>query len=316
MNKSKKAIVVILSILIVLTSFAAYVSSALRLGVLNPSVYAKFMPMLNAYDSMYDSFTSYLLEPIRAMDVPQEVQGVPEDIVEIGISKKDFNKRVGKAIGGGIGWLLYNHEDVEIPVKYFAENLKSAIAQDERITNSETNIQATMEAIVIRKLEIFVPSDDYEQTFRGYVYYYLTSGNQDFMNTYDYWVDVFFYYYGVRLSIITALSFVLLLLLMIILILITKEKRQTPIRLAKGLCIFYGSLNVLVALVLFTSPWIVNLFSSLDAYAKYLGYAKSIINSFSALALVYGLLLFAVVIIWRIIEGNITQKRAKTIKEN
>lgn len=312
MKKTKKVFIIILSILIAVTSLVAYASGMIRLGVLNPWVYSNFMPTLNAYDSMYDSFTDYLLEPIKAMDVPEEIQGVPEDLVASGIPKKDFNQQVGKAIGGGLGWLLYNHDDVELPIKYFAQSLNETIANDERVINSETNIKATMEAIVGAKIEIFVPSNEYEQTFRGYVYYMLTGGNQQFMDTYDYWVDVFFYYYGIRLSIITILSFAVLVLLTLALILITKESRKIPIRLAKVLCIVYGVINVFVAALLFFAPWVAQLSNSLSGYAKYLEYARGLTNSFGVLALVYALVLFIVALGLGIMQKNI----AKTDKNN
>jgi|GEM_PF-4805692 len=308
MKKSKKVIVILLSIMIVLTSLVAYASSALRLGVLNPSFYANFMPALNAYDSMYDSFSDYLLEPIQAMEVPEEIQGVPEDLVKIAIPKKEFNKIIGKTIGGSVGWLLYNHDEVEIPVKYLSDNLYTTIANDERVINSETNIKLTMDAIVAQRLGIFTPSEQYQHTLRGYIYYFLTAGSQDRMDYFDYWTDVFFYYYGVRLTWITIGSFALLILLFAVLVLITKDKRETPIRIAKILCIFYGAINVLAALGLFFIPWIAKLFSSLSSYVKYLEYARSLTNSFGILVMFYALLLIIAATILTIVERKIVSK--------
>ncbi len=96
MSKVRKTFVVILSILIVVASLFAYVSGILRLGLLNPSFYSKFTPAVNAYDSIYESLVDYLMEPIKEMDVPEEIQGVPEDLIRTAIDKDEFNRLMGE----------------------------------------------------------------------------------------------------------------------------------------------------------------------------------------------------------------------------
>jgi len=292
MKTGKKTIIIILTVLIVLSSVAAYASSILRLGVLNPGVYKNFLPAFNAYDSIYDSFSDYLLEPLQSMEIPEEIQGVPEDLVSIGIPKKEFNQRFGEAIGGGMGWLLYNQEDVEVPLKYFAENLTATIANDERVINSETNIKATMDAIVAARIGIWIPSEDYEQNFRGYIHYLLTAGNQEIMDRFDFYFDVLIYYYGARLNIFTIVFFASLIALIVVLIILTKDKLHIPAKLIKTLCIVYGIINTVLAAILFLAPIIVQYIDRLASYAEYIGYARGVTNAFGALALVYGLIMF------------------------
>lgn len=307
MKTGKKTIVIILTVLIVLSSIAAYSSSLLRLGVLNPGVYKNFLPAFNAYDSMYYSFSDYLLEPLQSMEIPEEIQGVPEDLVAIGIPKKEFNERVGKAIGGGMGWLLYNHEDVEVPLKYFAENMKTTIANDERVINSSTNIKATMDAIVAARIELWVPSDDYTQTWRGYVHSLMSAGSQEIADKLDFYVDVFIYYYGSRLNIITIASFAALIILLVLLILLTKDRMNISVKLVKVLCIVFGAVNALIAVALFLLPAIAQNVGRLASYAEYIGYAKGVTNAFGVLALVYGLLLLAAAFVFAGIQKKLSK---------
>lgn len=294
MKTGKKTIVIILVVLIVLSSVAAYASSFLRLGVLNPGVYKSFLPTFNAYDSLYESFTNYLLEPLQSMEIPEEIQGVPEDLVAIGIPKEEFNQRVGEAVGGGMGWLLYNHEDVEVPLKDFADSMKTTIANDERVLNSATNIKGTMDAIVSTKIESWVPSDEYEQTWRGYVHSLMSAGNQEIKDKLDYYVDVFVHYYGSQLNTITIASFAALIVLLIVLIILTKDNLKIPVKLAKVLCIVVGAVNVALAAILFLAPVLSQSIGKLASYSEYIGYARGITNAFGALALVYGLVMLAI----------------------
>lgn len=310
MKKSKKVLIIILSVLVVIFSFTTYLLGMVRLGVLCPAVYSKFMPAMHAYDSLYDGFTYYLLSPLETMEIPEEIAGVPEDLVKTAITEKDFNSKVGQAIGGGMGWLLYNQADVDIPLKYFSDNLKTTVQTDERVLNSETNILATMEAIAVNRIEIFVPSEEYEQNFRGYLYYYLAGQNQQIRDTYDYWVDVFFYYYGVRLSIFTAVSFAVLILLIASLVLVTKGNRQSSMKLGKILCIVYGSVNTLLCALLFLLPSIAAKLPKLASLAEYVPYIKGITNSFAVLALIYALVLFAAAFVLGKIQRTIKSSEA------
>lgn len=305
MKKGKKVIIVIISVLIVLTSLVAYVSSAARISVLNPSFYSKYMPALNGYNGMYDGFVDYLLEPFEKMDVPPELQGVPEDIINTAIPKDEFNQLMGEAIGGGMGWLLYNHDDVEIPLKYMVEQLSTTIAEDERVIASETNIQEVMDAIVFKNLGFYVPRDGNEQTFRGFMHYFLSAGRQEYIDRYNFYVDELAYYYGVRLTIITIASVVILLLLIGILILVTKGNRQIPIKLVQVLCIGYAIINGLCALVLFFPNVIMNLSSSLASKAKYVEYIRSSTNSFGVLAIFFALVLVCIAIGLNIIKNKV-----------
>lgn len=306
MKTARKVIVIVLTILIILTSLISYISGALRLGALNPALYSVVMPALNGYSKSYKNFTEYLLDPLDSMDVPEEIQGVPEDIIKMAIPKKEFGKRVGKAIGGGISWLLYNKEDVEIPIKYFADSLKETIENDERVINSDTNIYATMNAIADQKLGIFVPSDEYEQNFRGYLHYYLTGGNQQHKDYYDYWVDVAFYYYGQRLNIVTIASFVLFIILMFLHALAVSEKRQTTIKIIRRLCLFYGVLNIILAAVLFWTPHIAEWTINISSVSKYVIYAASLLRTMGVLAILYSALMF---VLARVLK--IQQKKAE-----
>ena len=309
MKKSKKIFIIILSVLVVIFSLTTYVLSLVRLGVLCPAVYSSFMPRMNAFDSLYEGFTEYLLSPLETMEIPEEIEGVPEDLVAIAISEKDFNSRVGKAIGGGIGWLLYNHPDVEIPLKYFSDSLKSTLQTDERVLNSETNIMATMEAIAINRIEIFIPPDEYEQNFRGYLYYYLAGTNEQFRDTYDYWVDVFFYYYGVRLSIFTAISFALLIVFFTALLIVARGNRQSPIKLSKVLCIVYGTINAIISGVLFLFPVIAANSERLASFSEFIPYFKGLTNSFAVLALIYAVVLILAAIALGKIQRNIHSRK-------
>lgn len=293
MKTGKKTIVIILTVLIVMASVAAYGSSFLRLGVLNPGVYKNFLPAFNAYDSLYDSFTHYLLEPLESMEIPEEIQGVPEDLVAVGIPKKEFNQRIGEAIGGGMGWLLYNHEDVELPLKDFAENMKTTIANDERVINSSTNIKGTMDAIVTAKIESWVPSDELGQTWRGYVHSLMSAGSQEVEDRLDFYVDVFVYYYGSRLNTITIVSFISLIVLLAALVILTRDKLNIPVKLVKILCIAFGVVNAVLAGALFIAPIIAQSIERLASYAEYVGYARGITNAFGALALVYSIIMLA-----------------------
>ena len=305
MKKSKKVLIVILSILVVVFSLTTYILSLARLGVLCPGVYSGLMPKLHAYDSLYEGFTSYLLSPLETMEIPDELVGVPEDLVKTAITEKEFNDMVGDSIGGGLGWLLYNHKDVELPLKYFADSLRTTIENDERVINSETNVLATMEAIVEYRIEALIPTEEFEQTYRGYLYYYFAGANEQFRDTYDYWVDVFFYYYGIRLSIGALASFILLIVLMAVLLLISKGNRQPPLKLGKVLCIVYGTINVLIGAVLFALPLAAKSIGALASYKQYIEYLKGIINSFATLAVIYALVLFIAAVVLGTIQNNL-----------
>jgi len=309
MKKSKKAIIIILTVLIVLSSVAAYATSILRLGVLNPGVYKNFLPIFNAYDSIYESFSDYLLEPLQSMEIPEEIQGVPEDLVAIGIPKKEFNQRFGEAIGGGMGWLLYNQEDVELPLKDFAANLKTVIANDERVINSSTNIKATMDAIVTTKIGEWVPSDEYEQNWRGYVHYLGTGSidSQQVEDKLDFFTDVLVHYYGKRLNIFTIISFASLIVLLIVLVILTKDRLHISAKLIKVLCIVYGIINAVLAAILFLTPVIAQYIDRLASYAEYIGYARGVTNAFGVLALVYGLLMFVVAFVLGKVQSGLNK---------
>ncbi|MBN2878025.1 MAG: hypothetical protein JXN65_00135 [Clostridia bacterium] len=313
MKKFKKASVIILTVLIVIFSITSYLTGVVRLGLLSPGAYAKVMPAFNAYNSLYDGFTDYLLSPLEAMTIPEEIQGVPEDLVATAIPRKEFNKLVGRTIGGGLGWLLYNHDDVDLPLKYFADSLYTTIANDERVTNSSTNIKATMEAIVSQRIEIFVPNDEYEQNFRGYLYYFLSAGDQKLKDWYDYWVDVFFYYYGIRLSIGTIISFALLLLLLTGLFFLTKENRSTFYGLVKRLCFVYAIINVVIALVLLVLPLLAKIIGPMQKYSDYIQFAKGITNSFALIAVFYALILGALAVGAGILKNK--EVKSKSVSE-
>ncbi len=307
MKKFKKVSVIILTILIVILSVTSYLTGVVRLGILSPGAYSKVMPAFNAYNSLYEGFTDYLLSPLEAMTIPEEIQGVPEDLVATAIPRKEFNKLIGKTIGGGIGWLLYNHDDVELPLKYFADSLYTTIANDERVINSTTNIKATMEAIVSQRIEIFVPGDEYDQNFRGYLYYFLSAGDQRIKDVYDYWVDVFFYYYGIRLSIGTIISFALLLLLLAGLFFLTSKNRSGFYGLVKKLSIVYAAINVFIALILLLMPLLSKIIGPMQKYSEYIQFAKGITNSFALIAIFYAIVLGGLAV-----GAAILQKKEKT----
>ena len=299
MNKLKRFIIIVLSILMVLVSVIAWTGSVVRLGILNPVVYAKLMPAINGFDSMYDGFVDYLLAELKTQEIPPEVQGVPEDLIKTAITKEDFNKTIGEFLGGTIGMLLYRQHEVDIPVKGYVDKLYDTIDNDPRVTNSETNIKATMDWIVKYKLEIFaLPNADYDQTLRGLLQIV-------YMQNTDYWIETFFPYWGIRLSIITFSSLGLLLVLFILLMILNKERRYRSIMLAKILCIFYGMVNILVAGALYIFPNITTIFSKLAQNEKLIIAAKDLFYSFAYLALGFSILLFVAAIVL-----NRTQKKS------
>ncbi len=202
--------------------------------------------------------------------------------------------------GGGIGWVLYNHEDVEIPIEYFAESLLETINTDERVINSSTNIEATMEAIVQHRVQVFVPADSYEPNFRGYIHYYLTGGNQDLVNYFDFLLDVYVYdNIGRRLNIITAASFAMIVVLLVLLLLIADPKKQTVLKLMKVMAIVYASINILFIAVLFLMPSIANAMVQLRSYAEFIVYASSLFRAYGYIMIFMTAVLIALAFIFR-----------------
>lgn len=299
MKTFRKIVIVILTLLIISSALVSYASSAIRFSVGSPAFYGRVLPTLGAYDDTYELFSNYLLDTLNKVDMTDEEKNISKEVVHSAISKKEFNHLIGKAIGDGLGWVIYNYEDNEVPLKQMVEQLNAAIAADERVTSNENNLELILSSIVAQKLAVFIPSDEFGQTFRGYMYFYFTSGVQKYKDSFDFYVDEYIPYYTIKFNKLAYASIIATLLLLAILWIVNKNNKRYTAKLMQILCFVFAAFNIIGAIAFFSSPIVVNFSTKLASYSEYFVYIKPIFTSLGILALAYAVVLVIIGIIMK-----------------
>lgn len=297
-NVIGKILTIFISILMVISILITFTSATLRTTVLSPGFYSRSLVHTSAYNGFYDLVYNMLETDAASQEgIPDDYRDKIPDIIDNAIPKRQIKRYAGELLGAGLGWLIYNQEDKEVPIQAIIDGINESLQANEEIMDYE-NMYEVLSYTLTTYLDVFVLPEGNELTYRGYMHYYLASNYKPIMDNLDYYVDELFYTYGRWLNMITLLSILFTIGLLVLLFFVSKKDIKYILSLAIVILMVLGIGLIALSIALMGAvPILTRMGKISDTVKSFVPIIRPIISQFGIVYLLSGVLYIGLSII-------------------